>query len=65
MMVNGKILCAVGSATSYDPPTFFYEYDYLSNTFTSVNGPTGSTDSAAPYQTMMLDLPDGSVLTSW
>ncbi len=64
MMVNGKILCAVGSATTYDAPTFFYEFDYLANSFTSVNGPTGTIDNVAPFQTMMLDLPDGTVLYS-
>jgi len=61
MMVNGKILCATGSATNYAGPVVFYEYDYLANSFTLVPGPTPS-NSDAPYYTRMLDLPDGSVL---
>jgi hypothetical protein len=64
MLVNGKILCAVGSASSYDAPTYFFEFDPVANSFTQVNGPTGLTDNVAPYETMMLDLPDGTVLYS-
>ena len=64
MMVNGRILCAVGSTTNYLPPTYFYEYDPVANSFSQVNGPTGTTDATAPYFDMMLDLPDGSVLYS-
>jgi hypothetical protein len=69
MMVNGKILCATSptptSADHFPVPTSFYEYDYVSNTFTQVGAPGGGTtlnDSA--YVTLMLDLPDGSVLYS-
>ena len=64
MMVNGKILCAVGSATNYSGPTYFFEFDSVSNSFTSVSGPTGPTDNIPPFESMMLDLPDGSVLYS-
>lgn len=68
MMVTGKILCAVSpvptSADHFPPPTSFYEYDYSSNSFTSVNGPTGSTENYSSFVTLMLDLPDGSVLYS-
>ena len=72
MMVNGVILCAVGPAlymdgsgtTVYPSPTTFYEYDPVANSFTSVNGPTGFIDNVPPYATMMLDLPDGTVLYS-
>jgi Regulator of chromosome condensation (RCC1) repeat/Kelch motif len=64
MMVNGKVLCAVGSSTNFDAPTWFYEYDYLSNSFTAVNGPNGPTENISPYITAMLDLPDGTVLMS-
>jgi len=34
MMVNGKILCALGPITGFDGPSRFFEYDYLSNAFT-------------------------------
>jgi hypothetical protein len=64
MMANGKILCAVGDATSYAAPTSFYEYDPVDNAFEAVNGPTGETDNVPPFDSKMLDLPDGSVLYS-
>jgi len=50
MLVNGKILCSLGSPTNYNAPTFFYEYDYLANSFASVNGPTGPTDNVPPLR---------------
>jgi hypothetical protein len=64
MMSNGKVLCVAGSTTTYNAPTSFFEYDPLANSFTQVNGPTGTTDNVSPYQTAMLDLPDGNVLYS-
>ncbi len=67
MMVNGKILCAVGNYSDYDAPTFFYEYDYAANSFnTNIPAPgnptPGSSDNVATFNTTMLDLPDGTVL---
>ena len=67
MMVNGKIICAVSpipNAGVLAPPTSFYEFDYLSNSFTQSNSPGGgSFSSFSPcYTTNMLDLPDGTVL---
>jgi len=64
MMPNGKILCTVGSATTYDAPAFFYEYDPVAATFTSVSAPTGASDNIPPYETNMLVLPDGNILYS-
>lgn len=69
MMVNGKILCAIAPYTSsFSPPTYFVEYDYLTNTFTRVMDtiPGGFGDSlpTASYQVNMIDLPDGNVLVS-
>ncbi len=63
MMVNGKILLGAGGIASFDPPTFYYEYDYVTNAFTPVSSPTGgaSFDGSA-FAQVMLDLPDGSVL---
>ncbi|MEO7899307.1 MAG: hypothetical protein ABIZ35_04255, partial [Capsulimonas sp.] len=45
-------------------PTSFAEYDPNTNAFTLISGPTGQTDGGAPYNTRLLDLPDGSVLFS-
>ncbi len=68
MMVNGRILCAVSpvptSGNHFPPPTSFYEYDYVTNSFTQVSAPTGSIDDISSYLTLMLDLPDGTVLYS-
>ncbi|HEY4417159.1 MAG TPA: LamG-like jellyroll fold domain-containing protein, partial [Verrucomicrobiae bacterium] len=65
MMPNGNILCALGTDTGFGSTTYYYEYNYLNNTFTLVSSPTGGTSaSVAPYTTVMLDLPDGTVLTS-
>jgi hypothetical protein len=64
MMVNGKVLCAVGSATNFGSTTWFFEFDSVSNRFTPVNGPNGTTELIPPYETMFLDLPDGTVLYS-
>jgi hypothetical protein len=67
MLVNGKILCAVEHAATnseeWYPPVSFYEYDYLSNSFAQVNAPGGGTTfNDLCYPTLMLDLPDGTVL---
>ncbi|MEO8769019.1 MAG: BNR-repeat neuraminidase N-terminal domain-containing protein [Ferruginibacter sp.] len=68
MMANGKVLCAVSpgptsTGTQFIPPTYFYEFDYLTNSFTLIHAP-GEVASLniACYQTTFLDLPDGSVL---
>jgi hypothetical protein len=62
MMANGNILCAVNSTAGFNAPTSFYEYNYVTNSFTQVNGPTGTTWNGAAFATTMLDLPDGTVL---
>jgi len=68
MLVNGKILCAVSplptSGDHFPKPTSFYEYDFVSNAFVLVSAPTGATGSYETFTTMMLDLPDGTVLYS-
>jgi hypothetical protein len=64
VLANGKVLCAVEPPPIYSAPTSFFEYDWVSNIFNAVDGPTGSSYFAAPYYTKMLDLPDGSVLFS-
>lgn len=62
MMVNGKILCCIGPTNGFNGPTSFFEYDYTTNGFTQVNGPTGLTLSSAPFVMTYLALPDGNVL---
>ena len=68
MELNGKILCAVGPSGVFATPTSFYEYDYAVGAigaFTQVGSPTGGlTDNVFPYQTIMLVLPDASILYS-
>ena len=68
MMVNGKILMTAApkpTATGgvFRSPTSFYIFDYTKNTFKQISTPAGAVSSNIPcYVTMMLDLPDGSVM---
>ena len=70
MLPNGKILLATSptpTAQNHFPsPVSFYEYDYSAGPigqFTQVNAPGGGTTwPGSAYPTLMLDLPDGSVL---
>ena len=69
MMPNGKILCAFSPTPTNDtvfyPKTKFFEFDYLTNTFTHILTPQGHDSASFPsYMTNMLMLPDGSVLYS-
>ncbi len=69
MMVNGKILIAVSpvpiNTDHFPPPTTFYVFDYLLNTFTLVNAPDGNINAnISCYVTNMLVLPDGTILYS-
>jgi len=67
MLVNGKVLCAVAhvatNGTEWSLPTSFYEYNYVSNSFAQVSAPGGgATFNDYCYPTLLLDLPDGTVL---
>jgi hypothetical protein len=69
MLVTGRVLCAVGpaptSANHFPTPTYFYEYDPTTNSFTQTVAPDQSeADSVSTFQGQMLNLPDGSVLYS-
>ncbi|HTL80501.1 MAG TPA: T9SS type A sorting domain-containing protein, partial [Bacteroidia bacterium] len=72
MMVNGKILCDASPQNTssnisgaFLSPTEFFEFDYLTNSFTQITAPAGGDSLNVPcYMTNMLDLPDGSVLFS-
>jgi len=67
MMVNGKVLCSISPLASESLPSYFYEYDYVSNTFARVGTPGGWGDSVETQTNMMtmLDLPDGNVLFAY
>ena len=67
MMVNGKILCVTEHVatnnTEWYAPLNFYEYNYLSNNFTQVSAPgSGTNFNDVCWPTLMLDLPDGTIL---
>ena len=66
MMVNGKILCCMTATNNgFGSTSRFYEYDYIANSFTSINAPGGGTiANHIAYGTEMLDLPDGTVLVT-
>ncbi len=76
MMVNGNVLVAaapppyIGSdgIPVFPGPTTFFEYDYSVGStggFTQVNAPGGATFPDGSYTTMLLDLPDGTVLFAY
>ncbi len=77
MMVNGKVLCAVGPSASNGgspAPTWFYEYDYTDRTsgtngsFTATSSPGNSTNGASVNiptgNFSLLAMPDGTILAS-
>ncbi len=68
ILADGKIILTAApspssQATLFTAPTYFFEYDYVTNTFTQVpsflGGPT-ILDTA--FNTTMIDLPDGNVM---
>ncbi|HXB12270.1 MAG TPA: T9SS type A sorting domain-containing protein [Bacteroidia bacterium] len=63
MMPNGNILCALSPAGTGNAPVYFYEFNYLTNTFSQVSAPGGGDTVNTPATTStMLNLPDGTVL---
>ena len=69
MMPNGKILLATSplptQSNHFPGPTRYYEFDPVTNSFSSVAAPgDGFTTDAPAFISNMLDLPDGSVLYS-
>ena len=63
MLTDGNILVALGPIGGFNTPIFFYEYNYVANTYTQENAPGGGTTlNDYPYASSMLDLPDGTVL---
>ena len=70
MQVDGKILltasnAVTATATAFDPPTYFYEFDYLTNSYTAMQAPGGGlTANDSAFNFTMLNLPDGSIILS-
>ncbi len=68
MMVNGKILCAFSHTPTSDTgiflkPMVFYEFNYLTDSFTKILAPGGVDSTYAPsYFSNMVCLPDGTLL---
>jgi hypothetical protein len=66
VLVTGNVLLDLapnGGGAAGGSPDYFYEYNYLSNTFTQESAPGGGTDyGSTPFANSMLVLPDGSVL---
>ena len=67
MEVNGKIIIACcpvpTSANEFNTPTYFYEFDYLTNTYTQLNSPTGGLSfNGLSQQVNFIDLPNGQVM---
>lgn len=69
MMPNGKILFACSpppiSSDHFPSPTYWYEFDYTTNTYVQINSPGGGLSSDVPsYLYTTLNLPDGNILVS-
>jgi PKD repeat protein len=66
MMPNGHILFACSpqptSQTEFATPTAFYEFDYLTNTYTRVPVPNADASISICQQYQMIMLPSGQVL---
>ena len=67
MMQNGIILLACSPKptqnTEFASPTYWYTFDYTTNTYTAVNAPTGGASfNGISQQVDLLNLPNGQVL---
>jgi hypothetical protein len=68
-LVNGKALYSFSpvptASNEFSSPTYFYEFNYLTNSFTLIGAPDGgSSENYASFVTTFLALPDGNVLYS-
>lgn len=64
-MVDGKILCCFNAAGSFNAPTYYFIFDYLTNTFNPISAPNGASSANEPcYYSGMLNLPDGTTMYS-
>jgi hypothetical protein len=66
MMANGNVLMAEDPyACGYCGPTYFFVYNYQTNTIMPIDAPDGTASlSGNAFVMDMLDLPDGTVLLS-
>jgi hypothetical protein len=71
MEVNGKVLLVASpvptSANHFPTPSYFFEYDYTTNTFSSAIAPVGGLGGSDPiptYEAAMLNLPSGQIMYS-
>ena len=70
MLPDGRILCTVspvpnasGLDSLFHSPTYFYLFDYRTNSFTQIPAPGGGWSINQPCATgIMLNLPDGTIL---
>lgn len=67
MMPNGKILFVCSPpptlANHFPQPSYWYEFDYLTNTYTQINSPEGGLSYNVPsFVYTFLNLPDGKIL---
>ncbi len=68
MQPNGKLLCVVSNIPAFPGdfpvPSYFVEYDYVSNSFASVGAPNGLSDPISSFQGTLAVLPEGKLLYS-
>ena len=69
MMPNGKILVLASyqpiTYSDYPDNIYFYEFDYITNTYTQIMAPSGDSSIINnAYTTNLLDLPNGQILFS-
>ncbi len=68
MLANGKVLCVASdtpTANDHFPERVsYFEYDYLTNTFTQISNASGGSTNIPTNIACMLALPDGSVILS-
>jgi hypothetical protein len=65
LLPNGKVLFAAGPITSpatFQSPTFFFEYDPITNTISAAPASNPINSNGVPYFGRMLMLPTGQVL---
>lgn len=65
VLTNGRVLFSAGPITSpasFQPPTYFFEYDPDSNSISAVSRPSPVNANGVPYFGRMLVLPTGQVL---
>src|SRR5665213_514734 len=62
-MVDGKILCCFNAQGTFKSPTYYFIFDYLTNTFNPITAPNGAASANEPcYYSGMLNLPDGTTM---